>query len=327
MRKLIVICLAFIVLSCAKESDPQVTLSPELILLEELKAYPQLDQFRAAMEACDIEMGDAQQSLTILAPSNEELSSFLTEMDVADFPALKTCMGKKHYQAWLAAHFLPGAAKIENLHTSYIPSLAQNNGTNAIHHHLMREKSLVEINGQRLSFKVKDLAIQKGYLHLIDNNLRPATIYKLIASNDQRFTTLQRAMQGPAKSIASLLNSDGKHYTFFAPDDQAFDEFFQSQACADLTEFVEKKGAKALVDLLKAHIIPQPYQLQELDGLTIESLLSGSHIRFQLDRGNIELNRYSATAMGPFPSATVESGNINAFNGSLHILNEVLKVP
>lgn len=327
MRFILLLGLFFLALSCQKENVVEDTLTSEEILIEQLKAFPQLDLFRSAIEACDVQVEQGYQDLSIMAPSNAVLNDLLTDFEVASFGELKQLIGPKYYRAWLASHFLPTAAKIENFRTSYVPSLALNNQAHAIHHYLEREKSIVEIDGQRLNFVQKDIHIAAGYLHIINNNIRPATLARLVKTNDQRFTILQRALQGPASSVSVILNNDSEDLSFFAPTDQAFDRFFQDNGCSDLNDFVSKKGAKALVDLLKAHILKNSYQLHELDGLSKESLLKGSYINFQLVNGNIELIRQSATAMGPFPKSAVLTGDINGFNGSLHILNEVLNLP
>lgn len=326
MRKLVYIALSILALSCNKETEPQFTASSEEILVEQLKAFPQLDRFREAMEACEVKMNANYQNLSIFAPSNEELNRLLNEFEVADFTSMKSQMGTKYYRAWLASHFVPSAAKVENLRTSYIPTLAMNAEQKAIHHHFVREKSIVEINGQRLSILSKDHSLAAGYVHIINNSLRPATLFKLVNSNDHNFSILQQALQGPAKSIASQLNSDSDNLTFFAPNDYAFEQYFRDKNCSDLNDYLQKYGANQLVELLKGHIIKTAYDLQDLDGTRIETLLNGSFMDFQVINGNIEIKRTGNLAMGPFPKATIHSGNIYGFNGSLHLLNEVLKL-
>lgn len=327
LRHILVVALLFSLFACQKENSSQVTLSSEEILIEQLKAYPQLDQFRAALEACEVQVEQGYHDLTILAPANQELLDLLTAFEVSSFEDLKQTIGKDYYQAWLASHFLPSAAKIENLRTSYVPSLARNAQGLNIHHYLIREKSIVEIDGVRLEFLQQDLNINAGYLHIVKQVQRPATLSRLVKTNDQSFTILQRALQGPARSIAAILNNDSEEYTFFAPDDDAFDRYFLSKNCSDLNDYVAQEGKQALVDLLKGHILKSSFQLQDLDGLSKESLLEGSYINFRLENGNVELQRTSATAMGPFPSSIIQQGNINGFNGSLHLLDEVLNLP
>lgn len=326
MRRILYIGLCLLALSCSKDSNPQINVSSEVLLVEQLKAFPQLDRFREAVQACEINMGESFNDLSIFAPTNAEMNRLLAEFEVNDFESLKSQMGKKFYRAWLASHFLPSAAKVENLRTSYVATLAINGHGNAIHHHLVREKSIVEINGQRLNIQSKDHGIDAGYLHIINGSLKPATLFKHVNSNNHSFSILQRALQGPANSVASLLNRDSESYTLFAPNDQAFDHFFREENCSDLSDFVAKKGKKALIDLLRAHIVQGAYDLNQLDGVSHESLLKGSFIQFQLKNGNIELKRSSATAMGPFPKASVYSGNVYGFNGTLHTLNNVLKL-
>jgi len=319
MRSVVLLCFILILSSCSKNQDQDTIPAPKS--LEELiLEQTQNELFLDALHCSDIELEG--QAFTILMPSESALQGFLNDLGASDFSAVKANIGASYFNAWFGSHILPQAAKVENLHTAFIPTMAKNSNAQAIYMHWRRNKTIVRINGQWIDFQNKDLELAQGMIHEIDQVLNPATLSKLVRSHSESFSILERALR--ITGLSTLLNSDQKKYTFLAPNDQAFDEFFQDKDCGDLDGFIADYGTPALKTLIEGHLINGSQKLSDLSGSSQNSLAANGGLNFYLDNGNIRINRSNAFGGN---TAQVLITDISCFNGSLNIIDEVLKLP
>lgn len=319
MRKLVTLCSLLIVFACSKEEKPaqeQVSLS----LNEQIAQINDAAKFSEALDCSDLNLDG--QALTFLVPSDAALDEFLTELELSDFEAMKSAIGKDYYNAWIGSHIFPQAAKLENLHSAFVPSIATNNKGLPVYQHLWREKSLLRINGQQVDILQKDVNINSSYLHLTDKVQRPSTLTKLIRAHSSTFSILDRALQ--ICNLSPMLNSDQASYTIFAPNDDAFDRFFQHMEVGDLDGYVAEYGLSDLSEIIRAHIISGTHQVQALSGNTVQSQMQNAGLQISLRNGNLMVSRSNANYQ---KEAQVLLTDITAFNGSLNIIDEVLKLP
>lgn len=319
MRKLALLCTLTLVFACSKNDQVDQHESP-LSLNEQVSAISGAKLFGDAMAQADLDLSG--QSLTILAPTDASLQDFLADWEVEDFSALKSLIGNSYYNAWIGSHIIPEAAKLENLHSAFVPTLAQNSSNRSVNMHFWRSKSVVRINGHWLNIPGKDRVLSQGYLHQIDEVLRPATLNALVSAHSSEFSILNRALQ--VCNMAPLLNNDQNQYTLLAPNDAAFDRYFQSMGCGDLDGYLADHGVAALTDLIKAHLINGAHSLSNLSGRNLSSQLASANLSVELIGGNLIISR-NANAYAS--QAQVLVTDITAFNGSLNIINEVLKLP
>jgi uncharacterized surface protein with fasciclin (FAS1) repeats len=169
---------------------------------------------------------------------------------------------------------------------------------------------------------ISDAEVNSSYVHTIDQVLRPNTILKLVKANRNEFSILERALQ--ITNLAAALNNDQNTYTLIAPNDMAFDQYFQDTQCGDLDGFVVKNGINGLKDLISAHLLKGSHDLRDLNNQVKETELANANLIFTLRDGNLMVSRHSSNYNS---EAQVLVTNISGFNGSLNIIDEVLKLP
>lgn len=319
MRKLVILCSLMIVFACSsnKENDLE---NLDLKLTEQIALLDEGSLFAEALALSDFNLDEAE--VTVFIPTNAALSNFLSQFELSDFESLKALIGSEHYNAWLGSHLIPQAAKFENIHSAFVPTLAQNSKGYPVYHHIWREKSLLRINAQNIGIVRRDLVLGESYGQQIDVVLKPATLSKLIKSHSSSFSILDRALQ--ISNLVALLNSDQERFTLFAPNDNAFDAYFQDMGVGDLDGFVSNYGLPALSNLIKAHMISGTHLVQNISGQQMNSQLQNVGLNIHLQSGNLMLGR-NATNMSN--EAQVLITDITAYNGSLNIIDKVLNLP
>lgn len=321
MRNIAILLLCISFSACQKNIENISTLPSPLSLEQQLETYPSLSLFAEAIAACEDTLNAGPSEITLIAPTNAVLNQFLSDAGAANFSELKDIIGVKFYRAWLGSHFFPSALRLDQMQTAYIPSMAYNSLGQQIHTYSQREKNILAINGQLINLVSKDLQIPAGMLHISTEKMAVPTITKLISANGNSFSILKRALQMSSNSIASLLNRDDKMFTLFAPNDAAFDQYFQDQRCSDLEGFVEMFGNAALEDLLKQHIGRGSYDISSLNGQSIKSLYQDEDLNISLAAGNLKVRNNTGS------EADIVHTDITAFNGRIQVVNQVLKLP
>jgi len=321
MRKIVILFLCISLSACNKNSENIGNKPAPPSLEEQLKAYPSLSLFTEAIAACEDTLNAGPSEITVFAPTNTVLNQFLADVGAADFSELKEIIGTKFYRAWLGSHFFPSALRLEQMQTAYIPSLAYNPLGQQIHTYSQREKNILAINGQYINLVNKDIEIPAGFLHISNQKMQVPTITKLISANGNSFSTLKRALQMSNNSVASLLNREDQMFTLFAPNDVAFDQYFQDRKCSNLDGFVEMFGNAALEDLLKRHIGRGSYDISSLNGQSIKSLEAGKNLNISLSEGNLKVSNNAGS------EANIVHTDITAFNGRIQLIDQVLKLP
>lgn len=319
MRPLAFLFTLLILGACAKDENGLPAPTP-LSLEDQILAASNNALFVDALKCSDLDLSGRE--FTLLMPSEEALQNFLDDLGAQNFEELKEKIGSDYFKAWFASHILPQAAKIENLHTAFIPTMAHNSAQQPIYIYWQREKSVVKINGQWINLQSRDQELNAGMMHQIEQVLNPSTLSKLVRAHSENFSILERALR--MTNLSSTLNNDRKRYTLLAPSDQAFDLYFQDLNCGDLDGYLSKYGSAQLKELLEAHLIRGSHKLSTLSGSQRQSLSPNHSLFFVLDNGNITVKR---SANDITNSAQVLITDISGFNGSLNIINEVLKLP
>ncbi len=319
MRPLALLCTILILISCSKENEQQeIPAVPNLN--EQILELTDNNLFIEALECSDLSLEEGV--YTFLIPQEQVLQQFLNDVNQNSFRSFKESIGKQQYNAWLGNHILPESAKVENLHTAFIPTKGINSESQEIHLHWWRNKNIVRVNGQWVSFQRRDQEIDQGIVHQIDQVLSPSTLSKLIRANAENFSILERALR--ISNLAATLNNDQSKYTMLAPNDQAFDRYFQEQEVGDLDGYIEKNGVDALKNLIQGHLVEGSLEISELTGTSQSSLSQNGSLNFYLEDGSIKVNRGLSNNAR---SAQVLITDITCFNGSLNIIDEVLKLP
>ena len=128
---------------------------------------------------------------------------------------------------------------------------------------------------------------------------------------DGRFTSLLRLVHHPAAFRFEAFMTSDRHLTLFAPSDEAFDAL----PPGELEAIFADAGA---VRLLLAHHLAEPtLRLAELEARARSdpqlSVGGCCTVTLALELGQLKVN-----------NATVVEGNIEASNGLIHVINQVI---
>lgn len=319
MRRLALLCIPIIFMACSKDEEPAQEIT-RLSLPEQVEQSTSNTLFAEALACADYDL--SQEQLTLFVPSEKALTAFLNDVGATSFESFKNQIGSAYYKAWIGAHLLPESARLENLHTAFIPSKGSNSEGQPIYMHLWRNKSVIRLNGQWIDILERDKSISNGIIHEIDQVLNPATLTKLVRAHQQSFSILERALR--ITNLAPILNNDQKKFTLLAPNDQAFDQYFQDKECGDLDGFIAEYGIAELKRLIEGHMLNGAHYVNDLKGSSLNSNASNAGLSIYLDNGLLRVQR---TGVNGGKSAHILINDISCFNGSLNIIDEVLKLP
>ncbi|PLX15032.1 MAG: hypothetical protein C0597_09330 [Marinilabiliales bacterium] len=139
----------------------------------------------------------------------------------------------------------------------------------------------------------------------IDDMLEATQTVVGIASADANFSTLVTALT--AAELVSTLQADGP-FTVFAPTNAAFDKL------EDGVLEILLDNPTLLADVLKYHVVSGNVMSTDLTNGPVQTLLSGKTIDVSIADGMVTLNG----------SAMVTQADIEATNGVIHVIDEVL---
>jgi uncharacterized surface protein with fasciclin (FAS1) repeats len=129
-----------------------------------------------------------------------------------------------------------------------------------------------------------------------------------VAQGTQDLSTLVAAVQ--AGDLAGTLGEPGP-YTVFAPTNDAFAEI---QSTVDTLLKPENKDD--LVDVLTYHVVPGTYGAADLeDGQELETV-QGQTLKVTIDGDTVKVG-----------DATVQTADVDASNGTVHVIDKVLVPP
>jgi uncharacterized surface protein with fasciclin (FAS1) repeats len=139
-----------------------------------------------------------------------------------------------------------------------------------------------------------------------------------VLAEDARFSTLVDALQ--RTDMRDMLNNEERIFTIFAPHNEAFDDLLLSENVANLDELETKLGTDGLAQILRYHML----------GSRVEALgFFPGYFSTLADRDGNEaqpLTAYLEVANGIEINdrATVSQADIEASNGVIHAVDEVL---
>jgi uncharacterized surface protein with fasciclin (FAS1) repeats len=125
------------------------------------------------------------------------------------------------------------------------------------------------------------------------------------------YSSLLRVLE--ITGIKPILNAYG-HYTFFAPDDTAFEKYCQEKGCSGVDEF----DTEFLKDLIKYHLLNVEIQTNFLpNGALPDTTYSGDNLVFTFSEGGIQTILING-------ESTIIERDIKVENGRIHKIDKVL---
>ena len=130
-----------------------------------------------------------------------------------------------------------------------------------------------------------------------------------VAVGSGRLDTLVAAVQ--AADLAGALSSEGP-FTVFAPTDEAFGRLGNDT----LASLLEPGNRSTLARILKHHVVPGRLAASSLVGRTSVETLAGTELPLELVRNRLLVG-----------DAVVETADVSASNGIVHVIDRVLLPP
>ncbi|MEA5624288.1 fasciclin domain-containing protein [Nostoc sp. UHCC 0251] len=131
-----------------------------------------------------------------------------------------------------------------------------------------------------------------------------------LAASSNSFTTLTSLLK--TAGLADILQQPGP-YTVFAPTDEAF----AALPAATLQQLQQPENREALIKILRYHVVPGAVTASQLSAGELKTY-EERPVNIQIDRAN---NQVSVN------NATVIQADVQASNGVIHAINQVLVPP
>ncbi|MBC3759441.1 fasciclin domain-containing protein [Hyunsoonleella sp. SJ7] len=291
--------------SCDLDDDNTVTFTPETIA-EIAQASPGLTTLVQALQRANL-VGtlDGPGQFTVFAPSNTAFDAFLT---ANNFSSINDVPVDVLTQV-LLNHVIDGEFPSSSLSTSYIKTLATQEGTGLNLSMFVDLSSGVTLNGvSNVDLNNANIDATNGIIHVVDAVIGLPTIATLATANSN-FSTLTGAL---TPDLVTVLSSPGT-MTVLAPDNNAF------------SNLPAIPSGDALVNTLLNHVIGDIVQASDIIGAGADytnTLATGPN------DANISLYyRVVDDAVVFNGMSTVTAPDIVATNGIIHGISEVITIP
>lgn len=237
-----------------------------------------------------------QNQLTVFAPTDEAFS----KLDPQLLQTLLLPENKAKLAAVLTYHVVPGRVSAQAAYA--LPNAAS----------LGEQRLNLKLNGDTpmindAAVVATDIGCSNGVIHVIDTVLVPAldTIPET-AVKAGTFNTLVAAVG--AAGLGEVLGGKGP-FTVFAPTDEAFTKL----PAGTVETLLKPENKQKLIDILKYHVVAGRVYDDQAVKATRATTLLGRSVRIGFSAAGIKVN-----------DSTVVAKNIDASNGVIHVIDEVL---
>lgn len=254
-------------------------------------------------------------SYTVLAPTNAAFDLFLA---VANFPSIED-VPVPVLEQLLLNHVLAArvdASVLRALGKNYTETLADGPGTDT-NLALFFDATGADIifNGTSEVLDA-DISATNGIVHVVDTVLDFPTLATFVQANDA-FEQLALALTTATPGTDFIETLSGTtQYTVFAPADEAFETLLDSNPAWTTVNDIEEG---LLTSVLQHHLIDGNVRAEDIANNDTAASLEGDLLTFSTANGVLEITDGSGNS-----GITVVVGNIQAYNGVLHAIDEVL---
>ena len=267
-----------------------------------------LTQFAEAVNLSSFATVLEQGVITVFAPSNQAFENYLSQTTYSSISEIP----KEELDALIAYHIISGVGESNSITSGYYETLSTNSpDEGALSILIENTNGGISINS---SVEVLRLDMQgtNGVIHLIDRVMEGPTVEQSFKNNSS-LSILQTGLQrfGIFDSL-----SNGGIYTLITPPNDAITQFLQDQGLAGVSDLGEESYKKMIL----RHVIPGNLDLNELEGNTFETLADSAEV-------NVRISNTSSSNQIFYvinDSTLLLRGNIQARDGILHVVNQVL---
>lgn len=315
IKSVIVLIISFgTLVSCSSNDDSGP--KSEGTIAEIIANNPNLSTLQIALERTGLDATlQNPGSRTVLAPTNAAFDLFLTlanfasvndvPVDVLEQVVLNHVLGTRVDESLL-----------RSIGKNYTETLADGPATGSkLALFFDATGSVITFNGN-VNVTDADIPADNGLIHIIDAVNSFPTLTTFVESNDA-FSNLNAALTTatPGTNFMSTL-SGTTLYTLFAPADIAFDELLDTNASWTTVNDIDET---LLTSILQHHIVSGNLRSSDISNNETAITLEGDSILFTTANGQIDITDGSGNA-----GITVAIANIQAINGVLHVINQVM---
>ncbi|NMH88631.1 fasciclin domain-containing protein [Flavivirga algicola] len=259
--------------------------------------------------------GTAPAPFTVFAPTNDAFGDLLTELGVAslndiDEPTLK---------ATLDLHAVAGANVLASALTDNMPVTTLGGEITA---NVTGGATLTDVNGRVSNITVTDVQAANGVIHVINKVVLPQLPKNIVgvALDTPELSDLVAALQAADGDLVNVLSGAGP-FTVLAPNNAAFTAFLSENNFATLGDV----PTDVLAQVLLNHVISG----STLMSTDLVGLGSGYASTEATGAGDNKMSIFFDTSSGVTFNgiSTVDTPNIEATNGVIHIVDAVIGLP
>ncbi|WP_303318030.1 fasciclin domain-containing protein [Flavivirga abyssicola] len=297
--------------SCSNDDDNNV---PEFIpetIVELAQATPSLNSLVAALQRANlVNTLNGTQEYTVFAPTNNAFTAFLAANNFASLEDVPVDV----LTQVLLNHVIAGEFASTDLSTGYISTSATQADTNLNLSMFVDTSSGVILNGVS-SVDTPNIDATNGIIHIVDAVIGLPTVVTHASANSS-FTSLVAALGAADGGLVDVLNGTGP-FTVLAPDNNAFTDFLDGTALADVP-------TDTLANILLNHVV---------SGVVTSTNLvdSGSGYTNTLATGpgmnNLSLYFDASDGVKFNGISSVTTADVVCSNGIIHAINEVIGIP
>jgi uncharacterized surface protein with fasciclin (FAS1) repeats len=349
LKSMLVAFAAVLTFSCDSSADNTEVIVPKKSILEIAKGDSNFSILVAAIKKAGLDVPGSSPlssagSYTVFAPTNAAFAATLPTFTEAYIngltaPADNTTIAR--LKQVVLNHILSGAVKSTDLvNDSYVKTFAQYNNSSTTLSMYVRTVGGVKINGgselvgtNGANVTSADMLANNGILHVVDKVLLPQTILNhavanpsltqlvsLVTSTD---TATPVGDQSAVKTVLENATQGSNAHTIFAPTNDAFTAalagFLSGAAVtpANVTKVLQYHVEKANRVSSSATAFTAATSATDLEVLTLSTQ------KFLVTKGTLKITELPAVST--IPASNIKTVNIQGINGSLHIIDRVLK--
>lgn len=302
-------------IGCRKEeinpSEPTVT-QHAVTLLDVAKKDSRLSLFVQAAQRVKITRLERNESVTLVAPTNEAFTAYMRDNGFATVEDIPTAT----LQNLILNHMIPSNFSPSSFPAGYLPTLAEvktAKGTEAIQVFVERRDRSILLNGVEVS---QDATwTENGILYTTSKVIEIADA-KAHILNNPKFTSFAAALQRTDldKDYLALFKSV-QTSTVLVPTNGAFASFLIEQRVSSL----DKIPAATLSAILAYHLSPNAsLRLTDLTGIQTLTTLQGKTLRVEATGNSVALVDIRGR------KCFIEESDIRASNAILHSTTRLL---
>lgn len=246
---------------------------------------------------------DAPAPFTVFAPTNAAFSDFLDELGFASLGDVPTDALESTLNTHVIANVNIRSEDLTDGTANTLGDPIEIDAENAV---------ITDQNGRMINITITDVQAGNGVIHVVDKVIAPDDVIETtfeIISESPDHTILEQALKDA--DLVSALNSG--EFTIFAPTDAAFGNI-------DISGL----SAEEVKNVLMNHVVEGTNMSADLTNMYVNTLaeenLSG-------DANNLSLYINIDSGVMLNGMATVMAADLEATNGVVHVVDEVITIP